>query len=100
MATSVPATNYVNTMLTNGTTYYYVVRTVNASKTSRNSNQASATPVAPPTAPTDLAATAKDQQVSLTWNASTSTASYTVLRGTTSGGPYNTTVTTGVPAAN
>ena len=47
--------------------------------------------VMPPATPTGLAATAGNAQVSLTWNASTGATSYTVARGTVSGGPYSTT---------
>ncbi|MGA1987851.1 MAG: hypothetical protein ABSG72_16415, partial [Candidatus Sulfotelmatobacter sp.] len=43
-----------------------------------------------PAAPTGLAATAGNAQVSLTWNASTGATSYNVERGTASGGPYTT----------
>jgi len=42
----------------------------------------------PPTAPTGLAATPGNNQVSLTWNASAGASTYTVKRATTSGGPY------------
>jgi fibronectin type 3 domain-containing protein len=38
-------TNYVDTTVTNGTTYYYVVSALNSSGESANSGQASATPV-------------------------------------------------------
>jgi fibronectin type 3 domain-containing protein len=84
------ATNYTDTGLTNGTTYYYVVSAVNSAGESANSGQVSATPNAPPTAPTGLAATAGNAQVSLSWNASTGATSYNVKRSTTSGGPYTT----------
>jgi lysophospholipase L1-like esterase/fibronectin type 3 domain-containing protein len=47
VVTGVTATNYVNTGLTNGTTYYYVVVAVNSVGTSGNSNQVSVTPTAP-----------------------------------------------------
>jgi hypothetical protein len=42
----------------------------------------------PPTAPTGLAATPGNNQVSLTWNASAGASTYTVKRATTGGGPY------------
>jgi ABC-type uncharacterized transport system substrate-binding protein len=41
-----------------------------------------------PTAPTGLAATVGNGSVTLTWNAGGGATSYTVQRGTTSGGPY------------
>jgi len=44
IATGVTATNYVNTGLTNGTTYYYKVASVNSVGTSAQSNEASAKP--------------------------------------------------------
>jgi hypothetical protein len=46
IASNVTGTSYVDTSLTNGTTYYYVVTAVNADLESDNSNKASATPVA------------------------------------------------------
>jgi fibronectin type 3 domain-containing protein len=88
------ATTYVDSSVTNGTTYYYVVTAANSSGQSGNSNQASAKPTAPPPAvppaPANLTATAGNQQVSLSWTASTGATSYNVKRSTTSGGPYTT----------
>ena len=46
IATGVTATSYINTGLTNGTTYYYVVSAVNTGGESPNSTQVSATPTA------------------------------------------------------
>ncbi|HLY16226.1 MAG TPA: glycoside hydrolase family 44 protein [Bryobacteraceae bacterium] len=43
----------------------------------------------PPPAPTGLAATVGSRTVTLTWNASGGATSYTVSRGTASGGPYS-----------
>ncbi|TVX98979.1 fibronectin type III domain-containing protein [Paenibacillus cremeus] len=47
VASNVPGTSYVDSGLTNGTAYYYVVSAVNASGESLPSNQVSATPAAP-----------------------------------------------------
>jgi cellulose 1,4-beta-cellobiosidase len=47
-----------------------------------------------------LTATAGNAQVALAWNASAGATSYNVLRGTASGGPYGTTVATGVTTTN
>jgi hypothetical protein len=46
----------------------------------------------PPSAPTNLNATAGDMQVSLSWNSVAGATSYSVKRSTTSGGPYSTIV--------
>jgi fibronectin type 3 domain-containing protein len=84
-------TNFTDTGLTNGTTYFYVVSAVNSVGESANSSQASAMPVAPtqpPAAPAGLHATAGNAQVTLGWNASAGATSYHVKRSTTSGGPY------------
>ena len=52
IASNVSGTSYVDTSVTNGTTYYYVVTAVTANGESANSNEASATPVATVVAPT------------------------------------------------
>ena len=86
-------TSYTDTTVTNGTTYDYVVTAVNAAGQSGNSNQATATPMAAPTAPVpplNLTATGGNQQVSLAWTASTGATSYNVKRAATNGGPYTT----------
>jgi len=86
-------TSYTDTTVTNGTAYYYVVTAVNAAGQSANSNQATATPMAAPTAPVpplNLTATGGNQQVSLAWTASTGATSYNVKRAATNGGPYTT----------
>jgi fibronectin type 3 domain-containing protein len=85
------ATNFIDTGLTNGTTYYYVVSAINSAGESANSAQASATPVRPtlpPAAPAGLVATAGNAQVSLSWTASSGATSYHLKRSTAAGGPY------------
>jgi fibronectin type 3 domain-containing protein len=87
------ATSFMDTTVTNGTKYFYVVSAVNSAGESANSSQVNATPtapIAPPAVPMGLAATAGNAQVSLAWSASTGATSYDVKRATTSGGPYAT----------
>jgi fibronectin type 3 domain-containing protein len=93
VASGVTGTSYTDTGLSNGTTYYYAVVATNGSGSSANSSQVNA--LTAPAAPTGLAATADNAQVSLLWNASTGAATYNVLRSTTSGSGYAS-VATGV----
>jgi autotransporter-associated beta strand protein len=85
---NITGTNYVNTGLVNGTTYYYVASAVNASGAGANSSQASATPQVPP--PASLTAIAGNDQVSLSWAAVTGAVSYFVQSSTVNGGSYST----------
>ncbi len=87
---STSTTSYNDTTAANGTTYFYVVAASNSAGTSANSSQVSATPSAALAAPTGLTATPRNQQVSLTWNASTGATSYNVKRSTTNGSGYTT----------
>ena len=83
------ATNYNDSVVTNGTTYYYVVSATNSACESTNSIQVSATPVCtPPAAPAGLTATAGDSLVSLRWNTSSGATGYNVKRSLIDGGPY------------
>ncbi len=92
-------TSYVDNTVTNGITYYYVATAVNNNGESGNSNEASATPLAPPPAPTNLTATAGDSQITLSWTAAQTASSYNVKRSTTAGGPY-TTIASGITATS
>ena len=80
------AANDTDTGLTNGTKYFYVVSAYNSAGQSANSAEVSATPVLPaPGAPTGLAATPGNAQVSLTWTASSGASSYHLKRSIASG---------------
>jgi endoglucanase len=95
---AVTTTNYTDTGLVNGTTYYYVVSALNPAGESTNSAQASVTPQV--FAPTGLSATAvSSNQINLVWNLLTNASSYSVKRSLTNGGPY-TTIASGVTATN
>ncbi len=95
LASGVASTGYVDSAVTNGTTYFYVVSAVNSAGTSANSNEVAATPTAPvtvaPSSPVNLAATAGPgtKKITLSWTSSAGAATYSVLRSTTSGGPYS-----------
>jgi hypothetical protein len=101
VATGITSTAHIDSTVTNGTTYYYVVFARNASGDSGFSNEASARPQAlqVPAAPTNLTATAGRKQIALAWTASAGAVSYTVKRGTKAGGPY-TSIATGVKSAS
>ena len=88
VAGGVAGTSYTDTGLSAGTTYYYAVVATNGSGSSANSTQVNA--ITAPVAPAGLAATPDNGQISLLWNSSTGAATYSVLRSTTSGGPYAT----------
>src|SRR4030067_1615229 len=91
-----------STGLTNGTTYYYVVRAFGGGQESGNSNEANTVPAdnIAPNAPTVLSAAdvAGDNggEIVLNWTVSTSSdvTQQRIYRGTTLGGPYPTLVTT------
>ncbi len=87
------APDFVDSGVTNGTTYYYVVSAVDTAGESANSAQVSAKPVAPaqvPAVPTGVVATPGNAQVALAWTAVSGAATYNVKRATTNGGPYTT----------
>ena len=85
--TTAPTVSYTDTV-TGGATYYYEVSAVNGGGESANSSYVSAAPtLGLPSAPTGLAATPGNNQVSLSWTAPAlgNPTSYNVLRGTNSG---------------
>src|SRR5439155_1404393 len=85
---------YTDSSVTTGNTYSYKVSAVNSVNEGPLSNEASATPAAPhtaPGAPRDLVATAGDASVSLSWSPPSSDGgapitNYKIYRGTVSGG--------------
>lgn len=95
-----PATTFLNTGLTNGTTYFYSVAAVNANGSSLASAQVTAKPAAPPAppAPTGLTATPGNAEVTLVWAASTGAVSYNIYRSTVTNGQGDVPVVTGITA--
>lgn len=98
LAPGIVNTNYLDTHVTIGKTYYYVVRTLDNNGTeSDNSNEASATvrtdfvaDTIPPVKPLNLSATASDGVVSLDWDdyADNDFDGYFVYRSTSQGLDY------------
>jgi beta-galactosidase len=84
---STVTTSFVNTGLTDGTTYYFEVSALNPTGESANSGWVSAkpTPII-----TGLSATFANSQVELQWNAYPGVSGYNVKRSLVSGGPYTT----------
>jgi fibronectin type 3 domain-containing protein len=90
IASGQTGTNYTDSSAANGTTYYYVVRSVKNAVESANSNEASARPIATFTIASTVANSAT--QITLSWNAASGAATYDVKYGTVSG-TYTTTLT-------
>ena len=100
IATGVTATTYTSTGLTNGTTYYFRIKALNARGTSAFSSDGWATPEPPqppaPAVPTGLTATGGNAQVMLAWIASANATSYNAYIGTSAGGWTAAPIATGV----
>lgn len=79
------AVTYIDTGLNNGTVYYYIVSALNSNNVSRDSSVVSATPGPIPGSFSLSNATPGNQQVTLTWGASSAATSYTIQYGTSSG---------------
>ena len=96
-------TSYTDTSLSPGTTYYYRVRSANASGQSSASNEASATTtLTTPAAPTGLVATtASSTSIGLTWtDASTNETGFVIERSTTSGSGFTSIATLAADATS
>ena len=81
------STNYNDTNVVNGTTYYYVVSAINSSGEGPNSAEVSATPLPPP-APTFVTVIANYGVVSLTWSTVPGANSYNLRRSPSTNGPF------------
>jgi fibronectin type 3 domain-containing protein len=80
------STEYTDTTLVSGQTYYYIVRAINSvGSESPDSNEVGVSLV---DAPSTLSATASNMSIGLSWTSVASAASYRVLRSEVSGGPY------------
>jgi len=93
---STSSLTWKNYSLTNGTTYYYQVAGYNIGGVGPRSEAVSATPVAPPLAPANLAAVAGDKVVTLSWSPSDGAASYSVYRSTSSNKQSSTPIAQGL----
>lgn len=90
VAAGLSTTTHIDLSLANGTTYYYVIMGKNPAGQSVDSNQASATPLEVPPAPTNLQLTQVENSadcggsfgVHLTWTPSPYFSSFSVNRGT------------------
>jgi len=82
---------FTDTGRTNGSHYWYYVRAADpdTGDLSPATSVVECIPLAPPTG---LSATSASGSISLSWTAGAGDATYKVLRGTASGGPYGTTV--------
>jgi fibronectin type 3 domain-containing protein len=92
VASAINATSYIDSGLTNGTTYYYAVSAVNDAGESANSGQVNAAPgsgSAPTTAPGAVTVAAGNYTATLTWAAVSGATGYDIRRATASGGPYS-----------
>ena len=98
IASALPVASYADMNVTAGTEYYYTVAATNSAGTGSASAEASATVPTLPVAPTGLIATAKSgSEIDLAWAASAGTvSSYSVFRGTASGGESSTPLATGL----
>ena len=98
---TVTSSSYTDSAVTSGTTYYYKIVALTAATASAPSGEysgnTSGTGTAPPT-PAGLVATAGNASVALSWTATSGATSYSIYRGTASGGEGGTPV--GTSASN
>jgi hypothetical protein len=96
--TSITTSNFTDTGLTDGLTYYYEVTAVNAAGESGKSNEISLSPIPLHAYPPILnSATPGDGQVTLSWTPGVGvTNTYSIYRSTTPGGEGSTPIKTGI----
>ncbi|MCD6049162.1 MAG: hypothetical protein K0Q55_565 [Verrucomicrobia bacterium] len=90
-------THFEDEKVINGRAYYYVIESLNAAGTSPQSHEVWAVPMPVPQIPMGIRVEAQEQQVLISWAASSHATGYNIQRSLTSGGPYTSvgTVTTG-----
>lgn len=88
--TNTAGTTWLDTAVTNGVAYFYVVTATTPGFESGPSVEAAASPVTIPHAPGGLTATAGNGSAHLAWHAVSNALTYRVKRATTNGGPYAT----------
>ncbi|NBI30748.1 fibronectin type III domain-containing protein, partial [Chengkuizengella marina] len=86
IASNITSTNYLDMDVTSGTTYYYVVSSVNNEGESENSDEISAITI--PITPSGLILTKEGTSVKIKWNDSMGAEYYTIKRSETPNGPY------------
>lgn len=90
--TNTTGTTWLDTAVTNGAIYFYVVSATTPGFESGPSVEVGATPVTMPNAPTGLTAAAGNGSALLAWSPVSNALTYRVKRATTNGGPYATVV--------
>ncbi|MCT4545173.1 MAG: hypothetical protein N4A63_16705 [Vallitalea sp.] len=89
VADNINVNSYIDNNVSNGTTYYYIISSVNSVGESEYSNEVTAIPdITKPAAPTNIDTVTGDKRVNITWSKVDNADSYTIKRGTSSGGPY------------
>ena len=94
----VPETSYVDRAVTNGTTYYYAVRSATGVIKGPLSPPVQATPAAPPLPPTALSAAPGHGTITLIWNPIPGATCYHVKRAATADGSFETIASPAQPA--
>jgi fibronectin type 3 domain-containing protein len=93
---TVTSSSYADSAVTSGTTYYYEITALTGATESARSSEynANTSGASVPPTPAGLVATAGNGSVALNWTASTGATSYSIYRGTTSGGEGATPIAT------